>query len=641
MQRNHGGSSSMLDALRTHATGPVAKVLFGILVVSFAIWGIGDIFRAPHGGGSLARVDGTDITAREVTNEFENRWRQLQQQFGNNLDRRAAVSLGLMNEALEAAIARRLVDAHAHDLKLTVADETIAAQIRDNPSFQGTSGFDRQTFQMFLRSIGLSEQDYVAALRAEMIRDRLIDAMTGPLAVPGTLVRKLVEYRQEQRRGKALVVNAGDIQVEAPGEEALQAYLDEHVKDYEAPEYRDVTLLVLRPEDLLNEIEVSDADVRAAYDSRAAQYKKPEQRKLEQLLANDEATIRRAAEMVASGQSFAAVAEALKGAGVERSELGPLAEGDLPEALEQPVWSLPEGGVSQPVQTPFGWHLVRVTQIRPEETQPFDAVKDEIRRELALERASNQLPDLATKLDDEIAAGTPIDEAGRKLGIEVLKLQKIDRTGHSPAKERLAADRLTGEMLNTIFAARQGETSLLEQTPDGRYYMYRVDAVEPARPRTLAEVRDEVAKAWTATEQRKRARAKAEELSKQATSPASLDQLAQGEKGVEIVAIGPVIRSDDAALLGLNGDAVHALFATEPGKVAGSVVDVPKGSAIVATEEIVPAKPEPALLNATETLVLNAMRGELLQAYEAALRKRYSVSIDQQALAKLMEQQAQ
>jgi peptidyl-prolyl cis-trans isomerase D len=631
----------MLDALRTRATGPVAKALFGILVVSFAIWGIGDIFRGPQGGGTLATVAGTDIGQREVRNEFESRWRQLQEQLGNQLDRRMAVSLGLMNEALQTAIARRLLDAHARDLDLTVADATLAEQIRQNPAFQGMGGFDREAFQVFLRATGMSEQDYVASLRADMVRGRVIDAMTGPLAVPDILVRKLVEHRQEQRRGQALIVTAADIPVEAPDDATLQAYLDAHPKDYEAPERRDVTLLVLRPEDLLSEIEVGDADLRAAYDSRIAQYRKPEQRRLEQLLANDEATIKRAADMVGAGQGFAQVADALQGAGVERSELGPLAKGDLPEGLDQPVWALAEGGVSQPVQTPFGWHLVRVTEIRPEETQPFEAVKEEIRRELALEQATNQLPDFATRLDDEIAAGTAIDEAGRKLGIEVLQLAQIDRTGHNPGKERLAADRLTSDMLGTIFAARQGETSLLEQTPDGHYYMYRIDAVAPARPRTLAEVKDAVLKAWTAEEQKKRARARAEELLKQATSPTALEQLAASEQGVELMAVGPLVRTDAAVLQGLNEAAIRALFATEPGKVAAQVVDVPKGSAIVATTEIIPAKPEQPMLDATETALLNSMRGELLQAYEAALRKRYPVSIDQQALAQLMESQAQ
>ena len=113
----------MLDSLRRHATGWVAKVLFGILVVSFAIWGIGDIFRAPHGGSTVAEVAGTDISVQEVSREFDNRVARMQEQFGANLDRRAAASLGVLQQAVDAAVARRLVDAHARDLQLTAADD--------------------------------------------------------------------------------------------------------------------------------------------------------------------------------------------------------------------------------------------------------------------------------------------------------------------------------------------------------------------------------------------------------------------------------------------------------------------------------------------------------------------------------------
>ena len=129
------------------------------------------------------------------------------------------------------------------------------------------------------------------------------------------------------------------------------------------------------------------------------------------------------------------------------------------------------------MQTPFGWHLLRAQEIVPEQVQPFDTVKEELRRELSLERAANQLPDVATRLDDELAAGTPLRRGRRrKQGIELLKLERIDRTGHTPSHERLAADRLSAEILARVFAAAQGETSLLEQTADGHYFMFRIDA---------------------------------------------------------------------------------------------------------------------------------------------------------------------
>ena len=631
----------MLDSLRKHATGWVAKVLFGILVVSFAIWGIGDIFRAPHGGSTLAEVAGTQITMQEVNTEFDGRLRQMQQQYGNNIDRRAAVSLGLLQQAVDSTVARRLVDAHARDLGLTAADDTVAETIRLDPQLQGTGGFDHSRFDLLLRSMGMSEANYVEALRGDMVRNNLVDALTGSVQVPDLLVRKLLEERLERRKGAALIVDAATIEVPVPSDDQLTAYLAAHVKDYEAPEYRSATLVTLAPEDLVGEIEISDADLRASYDAHADQYRTPEQRKIEQLLAPDEATIKRAADQVAAGQSFSQVAAAMSSDKVERSELGPLAKGDLPEALDSVAFALQQGAVSTPVQTPFGWHLLRTEQITPEQVQPFTEVADELRRELSLERATNQLPDISTRLDDELAAGTPLDEAARKQGFEPLRLEHFDRTGHTPAHERLVADRLTTDILTRIFAASAGETSLLEQTADGHYFVFRVDGVEPARERQLAEVRDQVEQAWRASEQKDRAKARAEELRPSATSPTAVRELPAANSDVRLVDVTPLLRSDDGAAQGLSPAAVGAVFATPAGEVAKDVVEVPDGSAILAVEEVIPAAIDDQMLKTTRDDLTNSMRGELLGAYESALRQRYEVSVNQTTLTQLMEQLAQ
>ena len=631
----------MLDSLRRHATGWVAKVLFGILVLSFAVWGIGDIFRVPRGGGTIAEVAGTTVTAQEVRDEFERRLRQMQQEFGPSIDRRAAVSFGVLQQAVDVTVARRLVDAHAAALRLTAGDDTVAEAIRQDPALQGAGGFERERFELLLRGMGMSEADYVAAVRGDLVRNDLIGALTGAVAAPEAMARKLVEHRLEQRKGRELVVDAAPIAIEPPSEEALAAYLAANARTYEAPEYRTITLVTLAAEDLLGEIEIDEADLQAAYDARIDLYRTPEQRRLEQLLAPDEATIRRAAEAVAAGRSFTEVTGELGEAGVERSELGPLAAGDLPEALDEAAFALAEGAVSAPVQTPFGWHLLRITEIVPEHVQPLAEVADELRRELALERAADRMPDVANRLDDELAAGTTLDEAARSQGLELETLARVDRTGHTPAHERLAADRLTPEILERAFQAAQGETSLLEQTDDGRYFVFRVDAVEPARERPLAEVRGEVEQAWRAAEQQTRAKARAEELRAQAGSAEALVALAAEHADARLVALGPVMRSDDGEAAGLGAAAVAALFATRAGEVAASVVEVPGGAAAVAVEEVIPATVDAEVLEATRRAVGQSLRAELLGAYESALRSRYPVAVDQTALVQLMEQMAQ
>ena len=129
----------------------------------------------------------------------------------------------------------------------------------------------------------------------------------------------------------------------------------------------------------------------------------------------------------------------------------------------------------------------------PEQVQPLSKPsKDELAASSASTGRRASCPIAPHELDDELAAGSPLETGSREARDHPLKLERIDHTGHTPAHERLAADRLTSEILIAVFAAAQGDTSLLEQTADGRYFMFRVDAVEPAHERPLAEVRDEV-----------------------------------------------------------------------------------------------------------------------------------------------------
>ena len=177
------------------------------------------------------------------------------------------------------------------------------------------------------------------------------------------------------------------------------------------------------------------------------------------------------------------------------------------------------------------------------------------------------------------------------------------------------------QLRDAIFAANAGETSLLEQTADGRYYVYRVDKVEPAHERPLSEVRDQVEQAWRTEQQKAKAKARAEELRAAASGPASLDELAKANADTRPVEVTPLLRTDDGAQQGLSAAAVAAMFATPAGEVAAQVVEVPDGAAILAVEEVIPATIDDQMLNATRDAVANSMRAELLGAYETALRE--------------------
>jgi peptidyl-prolyl cis-trans isomerase D len=633
----------MLNSMRQYATSWVVKVLFGLLIVSFAVWGIGDVLRSPGTGGALASVAAEEITTQEVMREFEARYEALQEQAGGGLSRHQAVSFGIMNQALDVAVARALVDAHARELGLTVSDAELAEAVRQNPLFQGEGGFERERLDLYLRSQGLSEQAYLEAVRGDMVRARIVEGVTAPVTAPAALADRLLAYRDEQRRGRALIVDADEVAVDAPDEATLKAYLERNAKQYEAPEYRAVTAVVIGPDDLAGDIAVGEAELRAEYDARIAEYRTPETRSIDQLVAGDEATIREAASLAASGQGFEQIAAALKGrGGIERTQLGPLRRGDLPDALDAAVFGLAEGAVGEPVSSPFGWHLIRLTELLPEKTRPFEEVREDLEREVRLRRANEQLPGFATRLDDEIAAGTPLEKAAEDLGLAPLRLEAVDRQGQDRKQVAVAADELTPEILDAVFAAGRGEQSLLSETRDGRYYMFRVDGIEPARPRTLEEVRDVLASAWRKEQQAERARARAEELRAKVADAGSLAAVAAAAgPGVSVAEVGPVKRDDQGYLAGLTPEAVRVLFETPAGATAPRVVPALEGSAVLVVDEVIPAAADPAAAETARAELAGDIRTGILQAYEGALRQRYPVRVDDRQLAQMMESQAQ
>jgi peptidyl-prolyl cis-trans isomerase D len=358
-------------------------------------------------------------------------------------------------------------------------------------------------------------------------------------------------------------------------------------------------------------------------------------------VADQEAVVLEAAEMAASGQGFEQIAAALKGKGIERTELGPVRKGDLPEALDQTVFATDQGTTAAPVSSAFGWHLIKVTEVTPEATRSFADVRGDLEQELKMQRASEQLPDFANKLDDEIAAGTSLDEAASRLGLQALKIDAVDRQGQNRKQEAVAADRLTPEILGMVFSAGQGEPSLLNHAQNGSFYMFRVDSIDPARPRTLEEVRDVLSTAWKKEQQAERAKARAEELRAKVTDATALDAVAAAVQGVQKIDVGPLKRDDQGYLFTLTPEAVKLMFETPAGATVARAVPALDGSAVLVVDEVIAPQPEAAARDQARTALANDMRSDVLAQYEAALRQRYPVQVDQGQLASLMEAQAQ
>jgi peptidyl-prolyl cis-trans isomerase D len=626
----------MLNALRKNAGSWVVKVLMLLLVASFAIWGIGDIFYGGSQNATVATVGDAEIPASELTDAFNRAVANLQRQLGPEFDRERAIQLGVMQQALQDLIGQRLITLRANDMGLVVPDDALRTLVVEDPVFHTGGQFDRSRFDQLLRASGLSEDAYLASLRQQVVRAALTGSIAGPVKAPQALVDSIYRYRHEQRRGHYVAVPIESItEVPAPSEEQLAQFHEAHQAQFTAPQYRALTFVTLQPADLIDEIEVSAEDVAAAYDSRIEEFRTPERRTVEQLLASDQAKIEQAAERLATGATFEQIASEIDGVSVE--QLGTVSRGDLPAQFEQAIFAQAEGETSDPVNSAFGWHIFRVIKIQPEATVPLAEARAQLERELALQTASERLPDFAAQLDDELAAGTGLKEAARVLGLKAVSVPAVDPTGKNPEGEPVEALPPWPEFMQVALETPAGETSLLEETAAGGYFVVQVEQVTEPRLKPVEEVRDQLVEGWQAERRRELARDKAAQLRARLDDGAAIADVLAGS-GLESKPIEPVRRDAAGTDRGVNRAVVRALFATEPGHVAADVVELDDRFAVVGTDEVIAADPaaDPEAVKQLAGELEGDMRSDLIAQFETELRRDYPVEIDGAAINRLI-----
>jgi len=605
----------------------VTFILFGLLIASFGIWGIGDIFRGRGRVRAVAEIGGHRITDQEFSRTLAREINRLSNRLGQRIDMEQARALGLPDQVLSQMISRTLFDLKAADQGILVTDEQVARRIQQEPAFQGQLGaFDRNLFLQTLRASGLSEHEYVDSLRRDLVRQRLADATVSAVSAPETLAETLYRYREEQRVARLLTVpNDSVTEVPEPEESALKAFHEEFADRFLAPELRSVTLVQLRARDLAKEVKVSEDDLRAEFELRKQDLAVPERRSVEQIVLPDEETAARAAKRLESGADFAAVSEEFTGSAP--IDLGSLTRGDLPAELSGPVFALEAKKISAPVHTELGWHIMDVTEIEPGRPADFDAVRDKLTEELAMRQAVDSIASISNQLDDELASGASLEQAASALNLPVRKIDAIDRNGRDASGspiENLPQSRF----LEVAFETQSGEDSLLIETGEADYFVLRVDSVTPAQLRPLDEVRDQVVKLWRDSQRARIARERAEALAKRARAGANLDDLGR-EEGYKVTATDSLRRFDSG---GPSPALASKLFQIQPGEFA--TIAGADGHIVVELDKVISADPAAHPENVAklrDALSVN-MQNDVLDQLIASFKSDYGVTVNQSLL---------
>ena len=626
----------MLRGIHKASANWLGRIVMGVILcliaISFGVWGIGDIFRG-FGQSTVAKVGGTEIRIEQFRQLYQDRMQQLSRNLGRPILPDQARALGLDRQLLSQLIAETAIDERARSLRLGVSDAEIARNITENPNFKGINGqFDRVRFAQLLRSNGFTEARFLEEQRRGTLRQQLVGTIGGEPFVPKTVLEAFNRFQNEERTIEYIALGpaqAGDIPQPAP--EALAKYFEERKAAFRAPEYRKVMIVVLTPDDLASKIEVSDADLKKAYEERRARFDTPERRHLKQIVFPNMEEARAAADTLAKGTTFEALAakRELKESDIDLGTVVKTAvvDRDVAEA----AFALKDGEVSAPVSGRFGIAIAKVAKIEPAKTRSFNEVSAELKRDIAAERARSEVTNVQEKLDDERLGGAKLADAARKFNLTPRVIEAMDRSGNDTDGKPILDLPQGVDVPAAAFSSEvYGENEPL-RFPGGGYVWFDVESIKPSREQSLDEVKDQVLTRWRNDEVASRLKTKATEM---------LDKIKAGTPFATVAGADklkaewrPGIKRGNPPP-GIPAGAIAEIFRT-PKDSSGSADGASPTERIVF--HVIDVKVPPLDTEAAEAKRIDeALRGrmteDIIAQYVARLESEIGVSINQNAL---------
>jgi len=627
----------MLRGIRKASSNWLGKVIMaavvGFLVLSFAIWGIGDVFRG-FGRSTVAKIGRTEITIEQFRQIYNDRLQQFGRQLGRQLTMDQARALGIDRQVVSQLIAEVALDEQARNMRLGVSDAEIARRIRADPTFQAPNGqFDRPRFEQLIRQAGFSEQRFVSDQRRDLLRRQLAGTILGGSLVPKAAVEAADRYQNEQRAIEYVLLDRAKAgEVAPPNPEELSKYFEERKIVFRAPEYRKIVVVALIPSEQARWLEISDEVLKRSYEDRRSRYITPERRNIQQIVFPNADEARTAAERITKGETFTAIATE-RGLSEKDIDLGTVPKSSIIDrAVGDAAFALKEGEVSAPVQGRFGTALVRVVKIEPERVRSFEEVAGELKQDVAAERAKAEITSLYDKIEDERSVGKTLAEAAEQLKLESRTVD-VDRSGRdvSGAPVTLSDPQ---RLLNTAFNTEPGvEIDPLQV--EGGYVWIDVAGITPARERTLDEVKDQVQARWREDEIANRLKTKATQILDKLKAGTLLAELATAE-ALKLETKTGIKRGDPSPPL--SAGAIDAIFRAAKDGLGTAQAEQPVEQVVFhVTDIIVPTMEagSDAAKQLQESLN-RALADDVFGEYIAQLENEIGVTINQTALRQVV-----
>lgn len=629
----------MFERFRRGITKAIVGLLFGILILSFALWGIPN-YNREAGNTAVADVAGREVGSQELQQLVERQRQLLSQEMGGQpLTRENArvvyklrqrnMAADLERDALNALVDRAAVERHALELGLALSDQALAEGIRSDPVFQGTDKqFSRAIFNERLSSIGYTERRYFAERRADQLADKVAGALRDSVVAPDALVGVVHRFREETRTVAHFALDPTKVAKPTEPDKAKLEELYERIKSrFTEPERRRVTAAILSRDELKKLAPVDDAEVKAAWERDRASHDQPERRRWQQILFKTRAEAQEAQKEINGGKSMLVVA--LEAMGIQgRVDQGLIARREIGDGrLGSALFQLPVGKLSEPIEVRGGFALVRVNEIVPARERPFEEVAAEIRNELEQTRQREASQKVVDQLEDLRAQRKPLKDIAAELKLRLIDAAGIERNGKG-LDGKAAIDHPDAErLLAAAFDQERSDRDAIDLS-DGQAWI-EVSEIVAAKVKPFDAVADEVKAAWLDIETRKAIQAAADAAAERLRKGEAVEAVAQAE-GQTVEISEPFKRSQPVK--GLSTSAVRTAFTLASGGVGTAETPDGKSRTVFVLREVKPAaEPTKEQADRIRDELRLQKQADTVGLYTAAVRQRFSARIDEAA----------
>ena len=584
----------MLAGFRSFAKSPFAVVLFGLLIVSFAVFGISDVFRHPPGKWVIA-AGSRNMSPDDFKAQFEN-FRKQQQAQGQTITPDVAVQQGVDRKMLTQLSLQESLAELVRKMGVRPSDKLVGDTLREQlaslppgqrPFDPITGKFDPVMYQRLLAQNELTPARYEASLRDDIAQAHLFSAVASSLRAPRIYSALQAAYGLEGRDLAAFAINPATVEKPAaPTDAQLQAFMKEHAAQLTRPETRVLSVARFSAKALEPSVTVPEADIVKTYNFRKDTLGTAETRSFVQIVAPDAKAAAVIAQRLAKGDQPAIVASAY---GKQPVMIDSKPKSALPDRkVADAVFALAPGQVSAPINGDLGVSVVKLTKVSPATTPSLESQRPAIEAELKTQAAQAKAYEQTQTYQDAHDGGANLIDAATKAGALVQTTSPIAANGADQSGQPVPG--LAPDALKTAFELPSGGESELIEAGKGEYFAVRVEKVIPSAMPPLAEIRAPLAQQWQLDQLLQRMKAKADELVARVKKGESLEAVAASAQ-TQVQRVPNITRQNARQFQGLGRDLLMGAFGAKPG--VAFVSRGPQGGYLVAlVEKVHPGSPE-------------------------------------------------